>query len=330
MLKIISLFSGCGGLDLGFTHAGFDVIWANEYDKTMWETYEYNHKKIFLDKRNILEIPLCSIPDCEGIIGGPPYQNWSETGTKHDINNHSGQLFYEYIKILKDKKPKFFLAENVSKMLALRNKEALDNILTAFNLAGYKVYVAMLDALDYAVPQSRKRIFFIGFRDDLSINNYQFPMPITPIKNLNYALRGLNEDLAVSALANNCHNENTFIPNHEYMMGEFSSIFMSRNRVRSYEEPSFTVQTGGRHTPIHPKAPRMQLVSKDKFKFKEGHELKYRRLTVRECARIQTFPDDFIFLYNKVPSGYKMIGNAVPVKLAEILGKSIMDTLKGS
>ena len=102
---------------------------------------------------------------------------------------------------------------------------------------------------------------------------------------------------------------------------------MSRNRVRNWNEPSYTIQAGGRHAPIHPSAPKMIKVKKDKFKFCENNLDKYRRLSVRECARIQTFPDDFIFFYQQVADAYKMIGNAVPVKLAEVIAKSIKNQL---
>ena len=105
--------------------------------------------------------------------------------------------------------------------------------------------------------------------------------------------------------------------------GEFSSIYMSRNRVRSWDEPSYTIQAGGRHAPTHPSAPKMLKVEKDKMIFQKKNKNKYRRLSVRECARIQTFPDDFIFIYKRIADGYKMIGNAVPVKLSEALAIKI-------
>ena len=118
------------------------------------------------------------------------------------------------------------------------------------------------------------------------------------------------------------------VPNHEYMNGGFSTIYMSRNRVRNWDEQSFTIQAGGRHAPIHPQAPKMKFIEQNKREFVKGKEHQYRRLSVRECARIQTFPDDFIFYYNSVADGYKMIGNAVPVKLAEALAEKIMLDLK--
>lgn len=117
------------------------------------------------------------------------------------------------------------------------------------------------------------------------------------------------------------------ISNHEYMNGGFSTIYMSRNRVRSWNEFSFTIQAGGRHAPIHPQAPKMKFIEQNKREFVKGKEHFYRRLSVRECARIQTFPDDFIFYYNDVVDGYKMIGNAVPVKLAEAIANKIMEDI---
>ena len=112
------------------------------------------------------------------------------------------------------------------------------------------------------------------------------------------------------------------------MNGGFSTIYMSRNRVRSWDEPSFTIQAGGRHAPIHPQAPKMKFVEQNKRIFISGKEHLYRRLSVRECARIQTFPDNFIFKYRDVADGYKMIGNAVPVEFARNIALKIMDDLK--
>ena len=118
---------------------------------------------------------------------------------------------------------------------------------------------------------------------------------------------------AVPALEKNLANPSVKFPNHEYMIGNFSTIYMSRNRRRNWNEASFTIQAGGRHAPLHPDSCPMQRVGQDQW-ILTGDV--YRRLTVREAARIQTFPDDFTFYYNSVAQGYKMVGNAVPVKLA--------------
>jgi len=129
---------------------------------------------------------------------------------------------------------------------------------------------------------------------------------------------------------NKTNGDDLKISNHEYMNGGFSTIYMSRNRVRSWDEPSFTIQAGGRHAPIHPQAPKMKFIDQNKRIFVPGKEHLYRRLSVRECARIQTFPDNFIFYYRDIADGYKMIGNAVPVEFARNIAVKIMQDIKTS
>ena len=118
------------------------------------------------------------------------------------------------------------------------------------------------------------------------------------------------------------------ILNHEYFIGAYSTIFMSRNRVRAWDEPAFTVQASGRQCQLHPQAPKMEKIGLNKCQFVEGKENLYRRLTVRECARVQGFPDDFEFIYNDVDDGYKMVGNAVPIELARIVANSIRNHIE--
>ncbi len=326
-MKVVSFFSGAGGLDLGFEQAGFKIIYANEFDKTIWETYEKNHKA-FLDKRDIREIKSEEIPDCDGIIGGPPCQSWSEAGKMKGFADARGQLFFEFIRILKDKQPKFFVAENVVGMLSSAHGDAVQNILKLFDEANYDVSLTLVNASDYGVPQDRKRVFYIGFRKDLKINNFQLNLqkqPKVPLKNVIWDLK---DNVLPAKSLNKTNGDECKISNHEYLTGSFSTIFMSRNRVRSWDEPSFTIQAGGRHAPIHPQAPKMLFVEQNKRVFVPGQENLYRRLSVRECARIQTFPDDFKFYYRDVVDGYKMIGNAVPVKLAKQVAECIIDALK--
>lgn len=321
-MKLISLFSGAGGLDLGFQKAGFKVVAANEFDKTIWETYEKNHYTKLI-KGDICEISSDMFPDCDGIIGGPPCQSWSEAGALKGIDDPRGQLFYQYIRILEDKKPKFFLAENVKGMMAKRHNSAVKNIVSQFEDAGYDVFIHLLNASDYGVPQDRKRVFYVGFRKDLNVN---FDLP--PDK-YDYKLTFRDaiydlKDNAIPALPKNKTNgEKCNFLNHEYFIGAYSPIFMSRNRVRGWDEQAFTVQASGRQCQLHPQAPKMIKVEKNKQIFKPGSEDLYRRLSVRECARIQGFPDDFKFYYNNLNDAYKMIGNAVPVNLAYEMAKSI-------
>ena len=316
-MNVISLFSGCGGLDLGFERAGFDILVANEFDKTIWDTFEANHPKTKLIKGDIRNIEESNFPDkVDGIIGGPPCQSWSEAGSLKGIEDDRGKLFFEYIRILKDKQPKFFLAENVSGMLANRHSEAVKNIISMFEECGYNVSLNLVNAKDYGVAQERKRVFYIGFRKDLHIN-FQFPEGSTKEDNKKITLKDIIWDLqdsAVPAEKKNHRNPNA-INNNEYFTGSYSTIFMSRNRVKSWDEQAYTVQASGRQCQLHPQAPKMVKVGKNDCRFVKGKEKLYRRMTVREVARIQGFPDNFKFIYDKVDTGYKMIGNAVQVNL---------------
>ena len=323
-MKIASFFAGAGGLDLGFEQAGFEIVYANEFDKTIWDTYKSNHKAP-LDCRDIRTVSSDDVPDCDGIIGGPPCQSWSEAGALRGIEDARGQLFYDYIRILKDKKPKFFLCENVVGMLSSRHSEAVNNIKALFVEAGYDLSVTLVNVADYGIPQDRKRVFYIGIRKDLN-KSFVFPKPTMTKKTLKETIWDL-KDNAVEAFPKNKTNPNIVVPNHEYYIGSYSTIFMSRNRVRKWDEVGFTVQASGRQAQLHPQSPVMPKIEKNRHIFEPGKEHLYRRMTVRECARIQTFPDSFIFKYSDVDVGYKMVGNAVPVEMAKIIALSIKEQL---
>lgn len=336
MFNIISLFSGCGGLDLGFKKAGFTIPVANEFDKTIFETFKINHPNTHLIEGDIRKITYDEINrfisgDVDGIIGGPPCQSWSEAGSLRGIDDTRGQLFYDYIRILKEFKPKFFLAENVKGMLFNRHNEAVKNILSMFEELGYDVSLTLVNAKDYGVAEERKRVFYIGFRKDLNID-FRFPKGSTVDDNKKITLRDVISDLqesAVPALEKNYHNPMS-INNNEYFVGSYSPIFMSRNRVKNWDEQAYTVQASGRQCQLHPQAPKMVKYGKNDYRFVYGKEDLYRRMTIREIARIQGFPDDFKFIYQNTNNAYKMIGNAVPVNLAYEIAIAIKKFLEGN
>jgi DNA (cytosine-5)-methyltransferase 1 len=331
-MKIISLFSGCGGLDLGFENAGFDIIFANDNDNDVWQTFERNHG-IKIDKRSVSQIKSEEIPDAEGIVGGPPCQSWSLAGAMRGVNDERGKLFYEYMRILKDKQPCFFVAENVPGIISKTHRPEFNRIVKQFRKIGYYVSFKLIDARDYGVPQERERVIIVGYHKSLG-KKFDFPKPThmrVPVESFTkepiQKWRTMKDAIgtlpsATPAKEKNYANQNLEVPNHEYMNGGFSTIYMSRNRRRSWDEQSFTIQAGGRHAPLHPDSSNMCKVGADEWIF-EGKNPCYRRLSVRECARIQTFPDSFIFYYNNVAKGYKMVGNAVPVKLAEAIASQI-------
>ena len=243
-------------------------------------------------------------------------------------------LFESYVKIVDALKPKCFVFENVKGLLSTKyiDGRALPDViiddLSSMNGIGYDVVYRLINASDYGVPQNRQRVFFVGVRKDLGIK-FEFPMGSTQDDDQKITLRDIIWDLqetAVPTLNRNRHNP-AAINNNEYFTGDFSPMFMSRNRVKSWDEQAFTVQASGRQCQIHPQAPKMVKFGNNDCRFVEGQEHLYRRMTVREVARVQGFPDDFKFIYTNVDDAYKMIGNAVPVNLAYEIAMSIKSQL---
>lgn len=312
MLKTVALFAGCGGLDLGFENAGFNIIWANDNNKKVQETYRYNHKETELVIKSLVDIKSEEIPECDVIIGGPPCQSWSLAGAMKGKEDSRGQLFYEYVRVIKDKRPMAFVAENVKGIVSKAHIDSFNEIVDMFKEAGYTVTYKLVNAKNYGVPQDRERVFIVGIRNDLGVT-YEFPNETNGEGNY------VTLENAIGDLRDN--------PG-EWMEGSFSPIFMSRNRRRSWNEVAFTVQASGRQTQIHPDSPEMEKIDKDKWSFKQDTNSKVRRMSVRECARIQTFPDSFEFLGNPINENYKMIGNAVPVKLAESVASNLKKCLE--
>ena len=317
-LTIISLFSGAGGLDLGFKKAGFKTIWANEFDKHISPTFIANFKGADFDGRSIADIPNSDIPeDVIGVIGGPPCQSWSAAGAKRGIDDPKGKLFNEYIRVIKHVKPLFFVAENVPGMLHPKHKPEFDRIINKFKRAGYNVSVGLLNASDYDVPQDRKRVIIVGYKKNPVNKKFVFPEPSGKTPTLQDAIKHLRGIPVDSGL----------IPNHEVCNLGFSPFYMSRNRIRDWSQPSFTIPASDRHIPLHPDSPKMEKVGKDLMRFSSISNKKLRRLSIRECACIQTFPMEYKLIYTRPHNGYKMIGNAVPVNLANAIAKKIKEDL---
>ena len=322
-MKIASLFSGCGGLDLGFKNAGFEIVYANEYDKDIHATYEHNHPETPLDKRSIIDVNADDIPDVAGIIGGPPCQAWSMAGNHKGIEDPRGQLFYEYIRILDAKKPLFFIIENVQGLLCKTHKDALENILNALQNAGngYDVSYKLLTASHYGVPQSRKRVFFVGF--DKTKNNKAFAFPEPTTADNEPCLRECIGDLVDKTVASKNKIDGEL--DNAYFTGAFRHRFNSRNRLRRWNQPSYTILASMPDIVLHPDCLVKEREHEHEFIISAYPNNEYRRLTVRECARIQSFPDNFVFKTDRMNAAFKMIGNAVPPKLANAVANAVID-----
>jgi DNA (cytosine-5)-methyltransferase 1 len=301
--KMLSLFSGAGGLDLGFHREGYQTFWANEYDKTIASTYKHNFPTVKLDTRSLLDVPNSDLPtDIDIVIGGPPCQSFSVAGAQRGFDDPRGKLIHQYLRVISHVSPNKFVLENVAGLLNKKNSIALNSLLTEFSTLGYKVSWKLLNAKDYNVPQDRKRVFLVGQKEEFF--NFDRLVATSKRPTLRSALVDLPD-------LNNEVNKD---------LG-YSSMFLSGQRVRSWDQQSYTILATQRHIPFHPQAPKMIKIAPMKFELDTSGS--YRRLTIRECARIQTFPDSYEFIYDKPVNGYKMIGNAVPVNLANAIAKAL-------
>lgn len=296
MIKTISLFSGCGGLDLGFKKAEFDIIFANDIDKDACLTYQNNLGKE-IKCLDIYELNSDNIPNADILIGGFPCLGFTvANGKNRDLNSKYNNLYLEYARILKAKQPQCFLVENVLGITAGEKfKENFENkILKSFEQCGYKVKYTVLNANDFLVPQNRKRVIILGVREDIK-KTISFPQPQKIQLTLKDAIYDLPE------------NFNPQIPNH---IGNSHKVKINGyvgNRVLDWNKPSPTITGRGSRSGgavIHP------------------HPNLKRRLSIRECARIQSFPDDFIFLGSN-SACYAHIGNAVAPVFAWFLANEI-------
>ena len=313
-MRVVSFFAGCGGLDLGFEQAGFQVVWANELDQSVRDTYIRNHPNTKLVLSDINNVRPEEIPDCDGFIGGPPCQSWSVAGKQRGLNDERGRLFLTYIDFIKEKNPKFFLIENVKGMLDTKFSDVFQDFINRLSSAGYDVKWKLLDAVNYSIPQNRERVFLIGFRKELNIN-YVFPLPTsTELVTLSKAIGDITEyPVRYSGMEKVVVN--TQRSNHDVLATDFGSFYYRGNRRRGWQQPSFTIHATADNIQLHPSSPKMMFYGHENWDFQKDKMSQYRRLSVRECARIQTFPDSFIFDSDDIKATYKMIGNAVPPRM---------------
>ena len=348
--NLLSLFSGCGGLDLGFELAGlkavmgetvmekafadkevfdaniennvFNTIYVNDIFDEARETYAQNAGRyVYMDKSDIRKIK--EFPKADIVLGGFPCPGFSEAGPRL-VDDKRNFLYLHFIRCLMQSKPKIFVAENVKGMMTLGKGEVFKQIVQDFAAAGYTIYHKLLNSAEYGVPQVRERVILVGVRNDL---DYQY---VHPEPTHGYGVENLKEVVTLRDAIGDLEND----PG-DYFTGSYSTIFMSRNRKKNWSQPSFTIQASGRQAPIHPGGEPMVKIGKDQYAFSDGEE-NNRRLSVKEIARIQTFPDWYEFSRGssnrnenaKLDLVYKQIGNAVPVRLALAVAEPIAEYAK--
>jgi len=308
-MKIVSLFSGCGGLDLGFIKAGFDVIWANDIFLDAVATYKKNIGD-HITSNDIHDIDLDDIPNCDGVIGGFPCQGFSIANMGRHVEDERNTLYLQFIRVVSDKKPKFFIAENVKGILTLGKGAVFEKVKKDFANAGYAIHYKLFNTADYGVPQKRERVILFGLRNDIAEGlSVSFPPEPTHGKSpIGLQLPWIGCGEALSDIPE--PSEHTNIPNHEG----------SKYKLR------FNGYLG--HRKIDPTLPAPTITARGDEKGGVviiHHPNNHRRMTVRETAIIQSFPLDFIFEGTKT-SAYRQIGNAVPPLFAQAIAESVVST----
>lgn len=305
-MKIASLFSGAGGLDLGLIQAGNVVVWANDIDKDAVETYKRNISDDIVCA-DIKDIHIGSIPEVDVIVGGFPCQGFSIANKRRDAADARNFLYKFFYHIVKEKQPKFFIAENVKGILSLDNGNAIRTIVSDFSEAGYSVTFKKVDMADYGVPQHRERVIIVGQRHGLSAKMlFDYP-PITHFKdNENGKKRWISISEAL-----------------EFVPKGYNPTSDPNNFGSSYKfvERNFTA-----HRKTDPSKPCPTILARGNGKggvCAIPHYNGKRRLTIRESATVQTFPYDFVFC-GKMGSCYRQIGNAVPVLYGKLLGEELI------
>lgn len=372
--RVLDFFAGAGGLSEGLRIAGLDVIYANEIDRWARMTYEHNHPDTVFRCCDIAEVTPDSIyndiheafnldlEDIDIMVGGPPCQGFSIIGQRN-IDDPRNRLFREFLRLVQQIRPKAFIMENVFGLLSMENGRVKDEIIEAFTAAGYHIAEPrVLTAADFGVPQIRKRVFFLGIRNDLSNVPLQYPVAthanrnqrnelngITPYITVGDALSDLPETV-VESTGNDAGEHVNYIspPRNQYqqlMRGEEDTAFNHHTkrlldtrmeRITRLTEGATKVtlpqefQAGGhenKYRRLSSREPSPTLtahMSKDLSDF--IHPNYNRPITVREAARLQSFPDSYIFVGSEFQQ-LKQIGNAVPPLLGAAVARAVIQQL---
>ncbi len=302
-MNIVSLFSGAGGLDLGMVQSGNNIVWANDIDSDAVKTYRKNIGNNIIEK-DIQNISLSDIPECDVVIGGFPCQGFSMANLQRDVADKRNVLYRFFCAVVDSKKPKYFIAENVKGILSIGKGEVIKIILKDFEDLGYHVTLHSVNMADYGVPQMRQRVIIIGERNDIS-ELYPFIFPAPTHGKDGRPARWISIKEAIERFPN--PDLPNSVPNHEYSAYKVVYRNFTAHRQTDPNKPSPTILARGNGKGGVCAIP---------------HYNGIRRLSVRESAAIQTFPDDFIF-YGCKTSCYRQIGNAVPPKFGYLLGTEL-------
>lgn len=317
-LKVASLFCGCGGSDLGmiggfdfldknYPSLPFEIVFAVDFDKKATETYNANfsHTAICADVR---DVNFTSIQDVDVLIGGFPCQSFSTVNPTKDTNDARANLYKEIVRFLREKKPRFFICENVKGLMTLKKGSIIRKIVTEFSEVGYNITYKLVRSVEFGVPQKRERVIIVGIRNDQSVQ-YVFPKPkLTPSSYV--PLSKVIDTLEL--------NEKKYYFSKRAVAGmKKAKNNMKRGLWQDLNEPCLTITSH---------LAKASMNSRDPILLVEPEKEIYRRFTPREAARIQSFPDTFKFPVSDT-SAYKQIGNAVPPVMMWNIAKALSDAV---
>ncbi|MEG0987363.1 MAG: DNA cytosine methyltransferase [Clostridium sp.] len=344
-LNVLDLFCGCGGLSCGFERAGYKILLGIDNDEKALETFEFNHQGAKSINGNIIDItykqdikPLINNKKIDVIIGGPPCQGMSLSGPRK-FNDSRNKLYLSYIRLVEEIQPKAFVIENVPGLVALFEGRIKDSIIEEFTKMGYNIQYKILCAADYGVPQSRRRVVFVGMKKgefnypEINQEQVTCSMALSDLPSLENEVGEENAKYA-------CQPEN----NYQKIMREKSTVVnnhIAANHSEKVRTIISLVPDGGNYKDLPDEyiASRNFHVAWTRFASNKpaptidtGHRhhfhYKYNRVpTVRECARLQSFPDDFIFLGNKTQQ-FRQVGNAVPPLMAQAIAEQLKKGLE--
>lgn len=291
-----------------YPRLSFDIVFAVDFDKWAVDTYNRNfiHPAVCAD---VSDIDFNTIPDVDVLIGGFPCQSFSTVNPTKDTNDERANLYKQIVRFLSEKKPKYFICENVKGLISLQRGAIIKKIVSEFEGVGYKVQFRLMKAVEFGIPQRRERVFIVGARNDQNCK-YIYPKPTNTIENA-VPLKAVIERLE--------------IPEKKYYFSERAvqgmknaKNNMKRGLWQDLNGPCLTITSHLAKTSINSRDPLL-LVDPSK-------EI-YRRFTPREAARIQSFPDTFE-LNESEPKAYKQIGNAIPPVLMWHIAKALQDTIQ--
>lgn len=321
--KILSLFAGCGGMDLGFVQEGYKVVWANDNFHEACQSYRRNFGGHIVEG-DIADVDFTKVPDCDIILGGFPCQDFSMIWKRGGINTDRGNLYKHFVRAVAAKLPKAFVAENVKGLLTANKGLAIKQIVKDFQRVdhvGYRIYVNLFNFAEYGVPQLRQRVIIVGIRSDIPFD-FKKPRPIHNEKT--YVSAGTALEGAERALYNNEH-----MKIKERTEKIISLIPSGGNFTDIPKDSPYYVKGMISHVyrRLHPDKPSTTIIAGGGGGTWGYHHIELRPLTNRERARLFCFPDDFVFEGN-IAQVRKQIGNAVPPKGVRLVARELMKLFK--